>query len=45
MRRGYGVIWHDGNNKRAHRVAYFLTHGELPDDLAVMHACDKHRVR
>lgn len=25
---------------RAHRVAYFLTHGILPDDMCVCHTCD-----
>lgn len=43
LRDGYGAIWHDGNNKRAHRVAYFLTHGELADGLVVMHSCDDPR--
>lgn len=38
--RGYGVMWHDGNNKRANRISYFLAHGQLPADLVVMHSCD-----
>lgn len=38
--RGYGVMWHDGNNKRAPRISYFLAHGELPDDKVILHSCD-----
>lgn len=37
---GYGrVSWH-GKRARAHRVAYLLTYGELPDHLEVCHTCD-----
>lgn len=38
--RGYGVLWHDGNNKRAPRLAYFLAHGEIPSDQVILHSCD-----
>lgn len=40
MSRGYGSISHDGKNILAHRAAYFLAHGVLPDDLCIMHSCD-----
>lgn len=40
---GYGVIGlghrHEGTDK-AHRVSYRLHKGEIPDGMAVMHACD-----
>jgi hypothetical protein len=38
--RGYGIFTIDGKNRRAHRVAYRLTHGSLADDLVVRHTCD-----
>lgn len=31
---------HIKHRYRAHRVSYFLTHGELPDDSLVCHSCD-----
>ncbi len=37
---GYGRIWHNGQSMRAHRVAWLLTHGELPTDKDVLHKCD-----
>jgi hypothetical protein len=45
---GYGQIklWAGNREKhvrhrfRAHRVAYFLSYGHLPDDLCVCHHCD-----
>jgi hypothetical protein len=36
---GYGNFWL-GKATKAHRVAYQLTHGELPTELVVMHTCD-----
>jgi hypothetical protein len=39
-RQGYGKVWVDGETIPAHRAAYELTHGSLPDDLWVLHECD-----
>ncbi len=32
----YGIF----NKLRTHRIAYFLTHGIVPDGLSVLHRCD-----
>lgn len=37
--KGYGVLYHEGRILRAHRVAWFLEHGEWPE-LDVLHKCD-----
>lgn len=37
---GYGQFQMNGAARPAHRVAYELTSGEIPDDLFVCHACD-----
>lgn len=37
---GYGVIWFRGRSEGAHRVAYILTHGEVPPGMFVLHSCD-----
>lgn len=37
-RDGYGRCGHDG--LRAHRVAWELVHGPIPDGLSVLHKCD-----
>jgi plasmid maintenance system antidote protein VapI len=46
-RLGYGSItlFKDGKPKimQAHRVAYLLTYGEIPDGLFVLHACDNRK--
>lgn len=43
-KRGYGQtkVWANGKRKpmQAHRVAFLLTNGYLPDDLMVCHKCD-----
>lgn len=37
---GYGRLWLDGKARRAHRVAYEVFVGEIPNGLVVMHSCD-----
>lgn len=37
--RGYGLFHFEGKTQRAHRVAWFLTHGEWPS-ANVLHTCD-----
>ena len=37
---GYGKFWIDGATLRAHRVAYVIAFGKIPDDLCVCHVCD-----
>lgn len=38
---GYGVLLVGGAGKRAHRIAWFLEHGEMPPDgIEVCHHCD-----
>ncbi|WP_126463654.1 HNH endonuclease signature motif containing protein [Sulfuritortus calidifontis] len=42
--QGYGLIkLKDGAQLRAHRVAYELAHGPIPDGLQVCHRCDNRR--
>ena len=36
---GYGQMWAEGRNRRAHHVALWLREGVWPDDV-VMHLCD-----
>ena len=40
---GYGTVWQDGRRKTAHRVAFELAHGEIPDGMCVCHACDNRK--
>jgi len=39
---GYGMFVFHGQRTGAHRVAYTLTHGAIPDGLFVLHSCDVH---
>lgn len=38
-KKGYGKFYLNGHNHRAHRVAYYLTHGKWPQHQA-LHTCD-----
>lgn len=40
---GYGRFGFWGRGALAHRVAYFFTHGEVPDGALVCHSCDNPR--
>lgn len=40
FRGGYGMFWHSGRMRSAHRVAYELARGEIPDGMHVCHTCD-----
>lgn len=37
---GYGGFYMDGKPRRAHRVAFEIAHGPIPDGLLVCHRCD-----
>ena len=39
-RDGYGTVWVDGKSHKAHRIAWRLWRGEIPDGMVVMHTCD-----
>lgn len=39
-RNPYGGFSYGGKNHRAHKVAYELTYGDVPEGLVVMHTCD-----
>jgi hypothetical protein len=41
--KGYGRFMLDGRNSHAHRVAYMLWVGEIPEGLSVCHKCDNPR--
>lgn len=37
--KGYGQVWWDGRQRRAHRVAYELAVGPVPEGMVVDHIC------
>lgn len=37
---GYGILFFDCIRDRAHRVAYKLFHGAIPDKIKIRHSCD-----
>lgn len=39
-RNGYGHFWLRPRGVRAHRFAYILMHGPIPDEIKVLHSCD-----
>ena len=40
---GYGVLYIDGRQFRAHRVSYFLAHGTIDNTLVIDHLCKNKR--
>lgn len=36
----YGTIWFRGQSRLAHRVAWELAHGPVPQGMGVLHRCD-----
>jgi len=38
--QGYGWVGYHGKQETAHRVAYILSKGEIPNGLVVRHTCD-----
>jgi hypothetical protein len=43
LSRGYGRFLVNGRMRRAHRVAWELAHGPIPDGMHVCHSCDNPR--
>lgn len=39
-KNGYGITRYKGKTMTAHRMAWTLTHGEIPDGLCILHKCD-----
>lgn len=37
---GYGTVWYKGKHWKAHRLAWTLEVGSIPDGLFVLHLCD-----
>jgi|SRR3990167_10773979 len=40
LAHGYGQVRYQGRLQQAHRVAWILSHGLIPDGLFVCHHCD-----
>jgi hypothetical protein len=40
VRGGYGLMYHAGRYRAAHRWAWIATHGSIDDALKVCHRCD-----
>ena len=40
---GYGRAYFHGRDYRAHRWAWIIKHGRIPDDMVVCHRCDERR--
>lgn len=39
-RDGYGQFWMQKHMHKAHRIAWIIDHGKIPDGLCVLHSCD-----
>jgi hypothetical protein len=40
---GYGLLEYERHSWRAHRLAFTLTNGEIPQGLLILHSCDNRR--
>lgn len=40
-RSGYGIVYLDGKERRAHRVVWMAAHGPIPEGQEVRHRCDR----
>jgi hypothetical protein len=40
---GYIFFWYSGQNRYAHRMAWFFEHGPIPEGKIVLHTCDNRR--
>ena len=40
FKSGYGEVHHRGKHWRAHRLAWTMANGPIPDGLHVLHSCD-----
>lgn len=38
--RGYGLFEYKGKSRRAHRVSWEITYGDIPKGMYVLHKCD-----
>ena len=41
-RDGYGTFWFRRRNRRAHRVSYWASCGDIPEGLVIDHLCRNH---
>ncbi len=37
---GYGIAFHEGKQKLAHRIVWMTEHGQIPAGMQVCHRCD-----
>ncbi|NML34890.1 HNH endonuclease signature motif containing protein [Paraburkholderia antibiotica] len=40
---GYGLVWHEGKNRLAHRVSFELHNAPIMEKQDVMHSCDNRK--
>jgi hypothetical protein len=40
---GYGLVWHGGKNRLAHRVSFELHNAPIMNEQHVMHSCDNRK--
>lgn len=38
--QGYGQFWWNGGPQKAHRMAFELTNGSIPEGTFILHSCD-----